>query len=160
AFIQRLQNLHSNFIVKEEDGTLALKGVEILKENWFFLFVDPMKDMQVPVFGHEALRNFRFNTAKPQTKIYISSNTEWFDAKVDIMFGEQKVAIDEVKRALAAKQKYVQLNDGTLGILPDEWLKKYALLFRVGEGSNNKLKLSQYHKSVIDELFELKNEEE
>src|SRR5690606_8982202 len=47
-----------------------------------------------------------------------------------------------------------------LGILPDEWLKKYALLFRVGEGSNNKLKLSQYHKSVIDELFELKNEEE
>jgi len=160
AFVQRLQNLHSNFVINEEDGTLALKGVEILKENWFFLFVDAMKEMQVPVFGHEALRNFRFNTAKPQTKIFISSNTDWFDAKVDIMFGEQKVSISEVKRALAAKQQYVQLNDGTLGILPDEWLKKYALLFRVGEGTNNKLKLSQYHKNVIDELFELKNEEE
>lgn len=160
AFIQRLQNLHSNFIINEEDGTLALKGTEILKENWFFLFVDAMKEMQVPVFGHEALRNFRFNTAKPQTKIFISSNTDWFDAKVDIMFGDQKVSIAEVKRALAAKQQYVQLNDGTLGILPDEWLKKYALLFRVGEGNNNKLKLSQYHKSVIDELYELKNEEE
>lgn len=160
AFIQKLQNLHSNFIINEEEGTLALKGVEILKENWFFLFVDAMKEMQVPVFGHEALRNFRFNTAKPQTKIFISSNTDWFDAKVDIMFGEQKVSIAEVKRALAAKQQYVQLNDGTLGILPDEWLKKYSLLFRVGEGSNNKLKLSQYHKSVIDELYELQNEEE
>ena len=160
VIVQRLQNLHSNFIVNEEDGTLALKGVEILKENWFFLFVDAMKEMQVPVFGHEALRNFRFNTAKPQTKIFISSNTDWFDAKVDILFGEQKVSIAEVKRALAAKQQYVQLNDGTLGILPDEWLKKYSLLFRVGEGSNNKLKLSQYHKSVIDELFELQNEEE
>lgn len=160
AFIQRLKNLHSNFIPNEEDGTLALKGAEILKENWFFLFVDAMKEMQVPVFGHEALRNFRFNTAKPQTKIFISSNTDWFDAKVDIMFGEQKVSIAEVKRALAAKQQYVQLNDGTLGILPDEWLKKYSLLFRVGEGSNNKLKLSQYHKSVIDELYELQSEEE
>jgi len=160
AFVARLQNLHSNFIINEEDGTLAIKGTEILKENWFFLFVDAMKEMQVPVFGHEALRNFKFNTAKPQTKIFISSNTDWFDAKVDIIFGDQKVSISEVKRALAAKQQYVQLNDGTLGILPDEWLKKYALLFRVGEGNNNKLKLSQYHKSIIDELYELKNEEE
>ncbi|GAB3006826.1 hypothetical protein GCM10027051_02960 [Niabella terrae] len=160
AFIQKLKNLHSNFIHNEEEGTLALKGSEILKESWFFLFVDAMKEMQVPVFGHDALHNFRFNTAKPQTKIFISSNTDWFDAKVDIIFGDQKVSISEVKRALAAKQQYVQLNDGTLGILPDEWLKKYALLFRVGEGSNNKLKLSQYHKSVIDELYELKNEEE
>jgi Superfamily II DNA/RNA helicases, SNF2 family len=160
AFVQKLQNLHSNFIVNEEDGTLALKGKEILKENWFFLFVDAMKEMQVPVFGHEALRNFRFNTAKPQTKIFISSNTDWFDAKVDIMFGDQRVSIAEVKRALAAKQQYVQLGDGTLGILPEDWIKKYALLFRVGEGNNNKLKLSQYHRSVIDELYELRNEEE
>lgn len=159
-FIQRLQNLHSNLVFNEENGTLALKGAEILRENWFFLFVDAMKEMQVPVFGFDALRNFRFNTAKPQTRIYISSNTDWFDAKVDIMFGEQKVSIAEVKKALANKQQYVELNDGTLGILPEEWLKKYALLFRVGEGSNNQLKLSHYHRSVIDELYDLKNEEE
>lgn len=160
AFIQKLKNLHSNFVVNEEDGSLALKGVEILKDNWFFLFVDAMKEMQVPVFGYDALRNFRFNTAKPQTKIFISSNTDWFDAKVDIIFGEQKVSIAEVKRALANKQQYVQLNDGTLGVLPEDWLKKYSLLFRVGEGNSNKLKLSRYHKSVVDELFELKSEEE
>ncbi|MFT3902585.1 MAG: SNF2-related protein [Niabella sp.] len=160
AFISRLKNLHSNFIENEDDHSLALKGTEILKDNWFFLFVDFMKEAQIPVFGYEALRNFRFNTAKPQTKIFISSNTDWFDAKVDIIFGEQKVSIAEVKRALANKQQYVQLDDGTLGVLPEEWIRKYALLFRVGEGSNNKLKLSNYHRSVIDELYELKNEEE
>lgn len=160
AFAKRLKNLHSNFIDNDENGTFALKGLEILKDNWFFLFVDAMKEMQVPVFGYDALRNFRFNTAKPQTRIYISSNTDWFDAKVDVMFGDQKVSIAEVKRALANKQQYVQLNDGTLGILPEDWLKKYSLLFRVGEGNSDKLKLSAYHKSVIDELYELKNEEE
>ena len=160
AFVDRLRNLHSNLIMNEENGTLALKGSEILKDNWFFLFVDAMKEMQVPVFGYDALRNFRFNTAKPQTKIFISSNTDWFDAKVDIVFGDQQVSIADVKRALANKQMYVQLNDGTLGVLPEEWLKKYALLFRVGEGANQNLKLSKYHKSVVDELFELKNEEE
>ncbi|MDP4263707.1 MAG: DEAD/DEAH box helicase [Bacteroidota bacterium] len=159
-FVDNLKGLHSNFIVNEEAGSLALKGTDVLKNNWFFLFVDAMKDMKTPVFGFEALKNFRFNTAKPQTKIFISSNTDWFDAKVDIFFGEQKVTVAEVKRALANKQQFVQLNDGTLGILPEEWLKKYSLLFRVGEGNANNLKLSRYHLSVVDELYENRDEEE
>ena len=77
-----------------------------------------MNEMNIPVYGFEALKNFRFNTAKPSTKIYISSNTDWFDAKVDIHFGDQKVTVADVKKALANKQQYVQLEDGTLGILP------------------------------------------
>ncbi|HYV54483.1 MAG TPA: DEAD/DEAH box helicase, partial [Chitinophagaceae bacterium] len=104
--------------------------------------------------------NFRFNTAKPQTKIFISSNTDWFDARVDIIFGDQQVTVAEVKRALANKQQFVQLNDGTLGILPEEWIKKYSLLFRVGEGKTNSLKLSRYHLSVVDELYENRDENE
>ena len=159
-FIQKLQNLHSNFAYNEDSGTLALKGADVLKNNWFFLFVDAMKEMKTPVFGFEALKNFRFNTAKPSTKIFISSNTDWFDAKVDILFGDQQVSVAEVKRALANKQQFVQLNDGTLGILPEEWLKKYSLLFRVGEGKSDTLKLSRYHLSVVDELYETRNEEE
>ena len=159
-FIQKLQNLHSNFAYNEDSGTLALKGADVLKNNWFFLFVDAMKEMKTPVFGFEALKNFRFNTAKPSTKIFISSNTDWFDAKVDNLFGDQQVSVAEVKRALANKQQFVQLNDGTLGILPEEWLKKYSLLFRVGEGKSDTLKLSRYHLSVVDELYETRDEEE
>ena len=159
-FIRNLQNLHSSFVFNEDSGTLALKGADVLKNNWFFLFVDAMKDMKTQVFGFDALKNFRFNTAKPQTKIFISSNTDWFDAKVDIIFGDQKVTVAEVKRALANKQQFVQLNDGTLGILPEEWLKKYSLLFRVGEGKTDSLKLSRYHLSVVDELYETRDEEE
>jgi len=159
-FIQKLQNLHSNFVYNEDSATLALKGTDVLKNNWFFLFVDAMKEHKTPVFGFEALKNFRFNTAKPQTKIFISSNTDWFDAKVDILFGDQRVTVAEVKRALANKQQFVHLNDGTLGILPEEWLKKYSLLFRVGEGKTDSLKLSRYHLSVVDELYETRDEEE
>ena len=159
-FIQKLKNLHSSFVYNEDTGTLALKGTDVLKNNWFFLFVDAMKEMKTPVFGFEALKNFRFNTAKPQTKIFISSNTDWFDAKVDIIFGDQQVTVADVKRALANKQQFVQLKDGTLGILPEEWLKKYSLLFRVGEGKTDTLKLSRYHLSVVDDLYATRDEEE
>ena len=159
-FIESLRILHSNFINSDDGSALALKGADVLKNNWFFLFVDAMGEKKVPVYGFEQLKNFRFNTAKPSTHIYISSNTDWFDAKVDILFGDQKVSVAEVKKALANKQQFVQLNDGTLGILPEEWLKKYALLFRVGEGKTDKLKLSRYHLSVIDELYVNRDEEE
>jgi hypothetical protein len=160
AFVDKLKNLHSNFVMPENNNTLALRGAEVLKNNWFFLFIDAVREMNVPVYGFDALKNFRFNTAKPSTKIYISSHTDWFDAKIDIHFGEQKVTVEDVKKALANKQQFVHLQDGTLGILPEEWIKKYSLLFRVGDGRTNDIKLSKYHFSVIEELYEQRDEEE
>jgi non-specific serine/threonine protein kinase len=159
-FFRKLESLHSAFIHPEGSFSLALKGADVLKNNWFFLFVDAMEEMKVPVYGFDALKNFRFNTAKPQTKIHISSNTDWFDARVDIVFGDQKVTIADVKKALGNRQQFVPLHDGTLGVLPEEWIKKYSLLFRVGEGKSNQLRLSKYHMSVIDELYDNRNEEE
>jgi len=159
-FVTKLSNLHSHFINQSQNKSLVLKGSDVLKNNWFFLFVDAMKDMKVPVYGFEALKNFRFNTAKPSTMIHLSSGMDWFDAKVELSFGEQSIGISEIQKALANKQSFVQLNDGTLGILPDEWIKKYALLFKVGEGKNNQLRLSKFHLSVIDELYENRDETE
>ena len=160
AFMSRLENLHSNFVKPENSNTLALKGADVLKDNWFFLFIDAVKEMSITIYGFDALKHFRFNTAKPSTKIFISSNTDWFDAKVEISFGTQKVTVDDIKKALTSKQQFVQLQDGSLGILPDEWVKKYSLLFRVGEGKTNSIKLSKYHFSVIEELYNERNEEE
>ncbi len=159
-FIDKLGALHSQFIIQKQNNSLVLKGIDVLKNNWFFLFVDAMKEMKVPVYGFDALKNFRFNTAKPSTQIHLSSGLDWFDAKVELSFGEQRIGISEIKKALANKQSFVQLNDGSLGILPDEWINKYSLLFKVGEGKNNKLRLSKFHLSVIDDLYEKRDETE
>jgi superfamily II DNA or RNA helicase len=159
-FITRLENLHSQFIRPQDGNSLVLKGSDVLKNNWFFLFVDAMKEMKVSVYGFEALKNFRFNTAKPSTHIHVSSGLDWFDARIELAFGDQRIGITDIKKALANKQSFVQLKDGTLGILPDEWIKKYALLFKVGEGRENRLRLSKFHLSVIDDLYEQRDEKE
>ncbi|MCK7558566.1 DEAD/DEAH box helicase [Chitinophaga sedimenti] len=115
--------------------------------------------MNVRVFGFDTLRNFRFNPQKPVTNLQISSGIDWFDAQVEVVYGDQKVSIKEIKKALANKQNYVQLADGTLGLLPEEWLKKYSLLFKIGEEKDKGLKLSKYNFSVIDELYEFIDDE-
>lgn len=158
-FFNKIKNLHSGFAIVNKH-TLALKGAEVLRNNWFFLFIDAMRESNVPVYGFEALRRYKFNTAKPSTFISLSSHTDWFDAKVDIDFGGQKVTIDDVKKALQNKQQFVELKDGTLGVLPEEWLKKYSLLFQVGDAQDGTLKLSKYHFSIVDELYAQRDEEE
>jgi superfamily II DNA or RNA helicase len=159
-FLGKVENLHSQFIRPEGGIQLALKGPEVLRNNWFFLFVDAMKEMKVPVEGWDVLKNFRFNTHKPKTQIYISNGVDWFDAKVDVIFGDQRVTIAEVKKALQNKQSFVQLQDGTLGVLPEEWIKRYSMLFRLGENKQEQLRLSKYHISVIDQLYETRDEAE
>ena len=159
-FFGKLQALHSSFILDNDRASFILKGAEVLRNNWFFLFVDAMKEKKIAVFGFEALKNFKFNTSKPNTHIHVSSGLDWFDAKVEIDFDGQRVGIDDIKKALVNKQSFVQLADGTLGILPDEWLKRYSLLFKVGDGRSNQLRLSKYHMSVIDDLYENRNETE
>lgn len=158
-FFQKIHNLHSGFAVVNKNQ-LALKGPDVLKNNWFFLFVDSMKEMNVPVYGFENLKKYRFNTAKPTTVINLSTHTDWFDAKVDIDFNGQKISVTEVKKALNNKQQFVQLKDGTLGVLPEEWLKKYSLLFQVGETTDSSLKLNKYHFTIIDELYAQRDEKE
>lgn len=159
AFIHSLENLHSHFTRQPSQG-LVLKGADVLKQNWFFLFIDVMKEKKIPVYGFEALKNFRFNTSRPTTRIQLSSGVDWFDARVELSFGDQKIGISEIRNALNNKQSFVQLGDGSLGVLPEEWIRKYALLFKMGEGKQNQLRLSKYHLSIIDDLYEQRNESE
>ncbi|HSC54716.1 MAG TPA: SNF2-related protein [Phnomibacter sp.] len=159
-FFAKLNNLHTNFIRPERSRQLVLKGADVLRNNWFFLFMESMQQMEVPVLGFDYLRNFKFNAARPTTQVRISSGVDWFDAKVDVHFGDQHVRIADIKKALAHKQSFVHLQDGSLGILPEEWLHKYSLLFKVGEGSGSNLRLSRYQFGVIDELYDQRDDEE
>ncbi len=159
-FLNEIEKLHTQFIRPEGTNQLVLKGADVLKNNWFFLFVETMKEKNIPVVGFDSLKQFRFNTARPVTQVRISSGLDWFDARVDISFGDQHVRIGDIKKALAAKQTFIPLHDGSLGILPEEWIQKYSLLFKVGEGQGKELRLSKYHFSVIDELYSQRDEQE
>lgn len=152
-FLQMLRRMHSEMQQNNREHFLYLHASAVLSNNWFFRFLDEIKEWQVELFGFEGLKNLRINQFKPETKIVVSNGIDWFDAQVEIAFGDQKVTIAEVKRALAQKMNYVKLGDGSMGILPEEWLKKYSLLMKMGEAKNGKLRLRKIHFSALDELM-------
>ncbi len=152
-YLDLLQSLHTDIQFNKREGFFHLPGTSVLANNWFFRFNELMAEHNVELMGFEGLRNLRVNTHKPQTQIQVSSGIDWFDASVELKFGDQVVSIIDVKKALAARQNFVRLGDGSIGLLPDEWLKKYTLLLKMGETKGNKVRLKKYHFSVLDDLL-------
>ncbi len=158
-FINMLGHLHTDIHKNNKDHFFHLHSNNVLANNWFFGFADKMKEWNVQLFGHEGLKNLRINVNKPQTRVQVNNGIDWFDASVEIAFGDQTITITDVKKALAQKQNFVRLTDGTLGLLPEEWLKKYSLLIKMGEARGGKLRVKKYHFSILDELLANVNED-
>ena len=152
-FMNLVQTLHTDIQLNKKDKFFYLPGTAVLANNWFHRFTELMRENNVELMGFEGLKNLRVNTYKPETHVQVSSGIDWFDASVQLKFGEQVVSITEVKKALALRQNFVKLGDGSLGMLPEEWLKKYGLLLKMGETRGNKVRLKKFHFSVLDELL-------
>lgn len=155
AFVNMLQTLHTNLRKPEYENHFAIHSKYALQKNWFFLFFDKMKEEKIELLGYESLKNFKIHKAKPSTKVFISSNLDWFDTEVQIDYDGQKAGLDDIQKALAKKLNYVSLGDGSYGLLPEEWLAKFSLLFKMAESDGEKLKVSKYNFSVIDELHDM-----
>jgi SNF2 family DNA or RNA helicase len=153
-YIQMLRNLHSDMQQNLREHFMYIPATSVLAQNWFFRFVEEMKEWNVEMFGLEELKNLRINVNKPKTRITVGSGIDWFDTSVELVFGDQSVTITDVKNAISQKQNFIKLGDGSIGLLPEEWLKKYALLIKMGEERGGKLRLKKFHFSVLDEMLE------
>ncbi|MGB0839813.1 MAG: SWIM zinc finger family protein, partial [Chitinophagales bacterium] len=128
---------------------------EIMEQMWFLNFFDALRENYIELFGFKSLHHFRYNINKPEVEFRVSSGIDWFDIEAEIQFGNQTVSLKEVQKALLRNERFVKLGDGTLGVLPENWLKKYATLFKMGSlQGNNKLQVSKVHFSLVDELYE------
>lgn len=159
AFLQSVRLLHSDLQRSSAEHFFYLSSDAVLAGSWFFRFMDAMREQNVQVVGLETLKRLRISTFKPKTEVHVSSNIDWFDTEVAVTFGDQRVSIADIKKALAEKQQFVPLQDGSIGLLPEEWLKKYGLLIKMGEAQGGKLRLRKFHFSVLDALLAEVDEE-
>lgn len=159
-FVQMIQSLHTHLKKPEFENHFAIHSKHALQKNWFFLFFDKMKEENIEVYGYEQLKNFKIHKSKPTTRIHISSNLDWFDTEIEVDFDGQAAQLSDIQKALSVKQNYIPLGDGTFGLLPEEWLQKFSLLFKMADSKGKKLKISKYNFSVIDELYDMIDDED
>ncbi len=153
-FLDSLAELHPNFEDQKSRKQFYLHYSDFTKDMWFYRFFDQLQALNVEVFGLKELKNFRYSPYKGKINTSLTSGQDWFEVDISVSFGDNHVTLNDIKKAVLNKQRYIQLKDGSAGILPSEWLHKLEKYFRHGEIKNDKLEISKLRFSVIDELFD------
>ena len=150
-----LKKAHPNFnndIQIQDYVFLDIKAM--MNNHWFVRFNEACEAAGIEVLGQKNLTKFRYSKYRASVRTHVRSGIDWFEVDMGLSFGDEKVKTADWIRAVRNKETFVTLKDGSLGILPEEWLKQAKNILAVADVEKNKLKISKYRFNIIEDLFE------
>lgn len=154
-FTATIMQQHSEFAEQiEQHEYFYLHKNKFLDEDWFLEAFEKWRNDGIVILGFNDLKKNKLNPNKAVVSIAVVSGINWFNAEVDMKFGNQKASLKQLHKSIRNKSKFVQLDDGTNGILPEEWMKKLDSYFQSGEIIDEMLRLPKSNFSEIKNLFE------
>jgi superfamily II DNA or RNA helicase len=83
----------------------------------------------------------------------IKSGIDWFELHGDVQFEGLSVSFPELLSALARGDSTIRLSDGSLGILPEDWAKKFGLLAGLGVADEDHMRFAHNQVALLDALL-------
>jgi superfamily II DNA or RNA helicase len=143
-FLQLLSSFHSNFS-NQLNGYYYLPFAEAQKKQWFIKTYYRMLEMNVEVAGMDMLHHFKYSPFQAETHITISNQQDSRVAlHMAVTFGKETVSLATLQKALYAGQRAIVLKDGSLGVLSDEWMQKYATIIKHGKINEGEINVSKF----------------
>jgi len=153
-FLHLIKSVHPKFGRQFPEDFFHIDINDMMKNHWFFEAFETLVNEEVEVLGLNELKNFKYNPRKAKISTHISSGEDWFDITIEIKFGDINVSLKDVKKAILKQDRYIKLSDGSLGILPTEWLERFNRMFRHGEVKEGRLSISNRKFLIVEELFD------
>jgi hypothetical protein len=146
-----------NYFMEQFDNPLLYFYVSrhsFLNLHWFLALLEDWTRHDIQVLGFRELTANKFTPHRIHVHVDVISGLHWFNSQFDIRFGKTTVSLHQVQKALKNRSHYILLDDGTTGILPEEWVEKFKNYFRISEIENdNTLRLSKVNYTALDELY-------
>ncbi len=87
-------------------------------------------------------------------KLALSTGIDWFELDGGVDFEGHRVSLPELLAAAKRGEPMIELGDGSMGMLPEEWLKRYGMFADLAAGSENgSLLFSQSQAGMLDALL-------
>ncbi|RDC56393.1 ATP-dependent helicase [Pedobacter chinensis] len=153
-FIGNVLKQHPFFYEQETNDSYYLHRKRFLEEAWFLDAFETWRNKGIHILGFNQLKNNKLSEYKAHINIEVLSGTDWFETKVEVKFGKQRVALKHLHKSIRNKSKFVTLDDGTQGILPHEWIEKFADYFNAGEVTEDAILTPKIKFATINELYE------
>lgn len=91
-------------------------------------------------------------------ELAVRSDRDWFDLNGAADFDGRGVPFPRLLEALRKGESTVALDDGSVGLLPEDWLQKYGLLARMGTIEGDAARFSRAQVGVLDALLSARPE--
>ncbi len=85
--------------------------------------------------------------------IKVVSGVDWFEVQGGATFDDQEVSFPSLLKAIQSGQKTVTLGDGSLGVLPSDWLQKHGVLLGMGQSKKGSLLFQKSQIGFLDALL-------
>ena len=86
-------------------------------------------------------------------KIEVKSEIDWFELDAVIDFDGVEAKLPALLAAVRKGEKYVELDDGSQGILPEQWLERYARLAELGETEDGTVRFKPSQALLLDAML-------
>jgi SNF2 family DNA or RNA helicase len=86
--------------------------------------------------------------------VRVTGENNWFDTELRVRFGQQKASLLQVQQAIRKRSHYVRLDDGSRGILPREWVEKFARYFAAGTVVEDRIRTPSVSFLALEELYD------
>ncbi len=87
-------------------------------------------------------------------RLEVSSGIDWFDLHGTIDFGDGRSApFPQLLAAIARGEDVVVLDDGSVGLLPEEWLQRYAGIAGFGNTAGDAIRFGRSQAALLDALL-------
>jgi superfamily II DNA or RNA helicase len=84
----------------------------------------------------------------------ITSGIDWFNLSAEVDFEGIAIPLPKLLAALKRNERLIQLDDGTHGLVPAEWLKRYAPLVSLGKISGDHIEYTKPQATLLEALLE------
>lgn len=153
-FISSIIDKHPEFREQlNEPQYFYLHKNKFLDADWFIETFEHWRNDNITILGFNELNKNNINSNKAKITVEIISGIDWYNAKLKVNFGEHHASLKQIHRSIRNKSKFVLLDDGSHGIIPDEWLAKIVQYFRIGEMNQDFITIPKINFSEVEELF-------
>lgn len=149
-----LRTMHPAFERQRNNLYYYLPFDDVMKKSWFIKMLRNLQEQDYGIQGLADLKKFRYTTELPHFTIKASSKIDWFELKITVQWGKQKIPLKEIRQTILNGQDTIMLEDGTLGHIPEEWVRQYALILRTSTESNGVLKVSKMHFTLMEDILD------
>ena len=85
--------------------------------------------------------------------VSVASGVDWFELHGAVVYGDTTAPLPKLLAALKRGETMVTLDDGSYGLLPEEWLRRFGHVAAMGEVEGDHIRFRPNQAGVLDALL-------